>query len=198
MDDVVGAEGFISPGGSGQAVRLRQPPDFEPLVVVCEGVGLGAGGVGGAVTVGFGVALWVDGAGAGFALDVDRFRVVWCVGACRFELLLCDGFGLALSRPVADGDLPGVGVLACEVVVAGAEWLNRPVIPTAPTALSSVARQVSVESLRSPSSRRKVSRCLCRIAVNKIGNCVKRPPRAVQGDAAVERCMQTPRTSGHR
>jgi phage-related protein len=57
MDDVVGAEGFISPGGSGRAVRWRQPPDFEPLVVVCECVGLGAGGVGGGVTVGLGVAL---------------------------------------------------------------------------------------------------------------------------------------------
>jgi hypothetical protein len=187
IDDVAGAEGFISPGGSGRAVRLRQPPDFEPLVVVCEGVGLGAGGVGGAVTVGFGVALWVEGTGAGFALDVVRFGVVWCLGACRFELLLGDGVGLALpALPVADGDGLGVGVLACEVVVAaGAEWLNRPVIPTAPAALSRVARQVSVESLRSPSSRRKVSRCLCRIAVNEIGNCVKRPPRAVQGDADI-------------
>ena len=83
MDDVVGAMGFISPGGSGRAVcgrgallGARQPPDFEPLVVVWEGVGLGAGGVGGGFTVGFGVALRVVGAGVPGALDVVLFGAV--------------------------------------------------------------------------------------------------------------------------
>jgi hypothetical protein len=52
----------------------RQPPDFEPLVVVCDGVGLGAGGLGGGVTVGFGVGLVVVGPGAGAGWELGELR----------------------------------------------------------------------------------------------------------------------------
>ena len=62
--------------GRGALLGARQPPDFEPLVVVWEGVGLGAGGVGGGFTVGFGVALRVVGAGVPGALDVVLFGAV--------------------------------------------------------------------------------------------------------------------------
>jgi hypothetical protein len=158
-------------------------------VVVWEGVGLGAGGVEGALTVGFGVGLWVVGAGVGCALEVARFGAAagLCL-ACRFGLWLGDGLALALPEAFELAGPDGLvdGVPACEVVVtAGAEWLNRFMNPTAPTALSKVARQVSVESLRRPSSRRKVSRSLCRMGANEIGTCVKSPPRAVQGDTLI-------------
>jgi len=73
---------------------------------------------------------------------------------------LADELGLGEPDGLADG------VLACEVVVtAGAEWLNKFMNPTVPTALSSVARQVSVDSLRRPRSRRKASRSLCRMGL---------------------------------
>ncbi len=64
-----------------------------PLVVVWEGVGLGAGGVGGGFTVGLGVALRLVGAGVGRrALEVARLgaAAVFCL-ACARALWLGDG-----------------------------------------------------------------------------------------------------------
>ena len=160
-------------------------------MVVWDGLGLGAGGVRGGLTVGFGVGLLVVGPGAGRTLDVARFGAA--VLACR--AWLWPGEGVVLALPVALGlagpDGLADGVPPCEVVVsAGAEWLNRFMNPTVPTALSKVARQVRVESLRRPSSRRKASRSLCRMGANEIGNCVKSPPRAVQGDALISGYMR--------
>ena len=180
---------------AGGAAQRAQPPDGDPLVVVWEGVGLGAGGVCGGLTVGLGVGLRVDGLGVGRALDLagpGEPPVVLCLAPWRFRLLLGDGFGPAVPEAPglawADGLVEGV--LACDVVVtAGAEWLNKFMNPTAPTALSSVARQVRVESLRRPSSRRKASRSLCRMGANEIGNRVKSPPRGVQGDTFFLRTM---------
>jgi hypothetical protein len=80
-------------------------------VVVWEGLGLGAGGVEGALTVGFGVGLWVVGAGPGRALDVARFGAAadLCL-ACRFGLWLGEGLAMpeALELAGPDGLVDGV------------------------------------------------------------------------------------------
>ncbi len=142
-------------------------------MVVWEGVGLGEGGVDGGLTVGFGAGWRTVGAGVGRARDVARFGAAAALcSACSFGLWLGDGLPLALPEAPGLAGPDGLvdGVPACEVVVAaGAEWLNTFINPTAPTALSKVARQVSVESLRRPSSRRKVSRSPCRMGVTKSG-----------------------------
>ncbi len=54
----IGVRLWTGDSGCGETVMLPlcqplgQPPDFEPLVVVCDGVGLGAGGEGGGLGVG--------------------------------------------------------------------------------------------------------------------------------------------------
>lgn len=79
-----------------------QPPDFVGLVVVCDGVGLGFGVVGGGFKV---VEL---GAGAG-AEDDD---VLGCgLGAALVVLLVGDGFAPLpefVLAPAADGDVLAV------------------------------------------------------------------------------------------
>ncbi|HVB43546.1 MAG TPA: hypothetical protein VNF47_12685 [Streptosporangiaceae bacterium] len=127
----------------------HQPP-VEPLVVECVAVGVGAGagvlGGGASVAVGRGAGAAADRTGRG-AVVVLALGLVW----------RADG--------LADGLAPGLALGAGEPfavdVVATVEWLNRFMKPTTPTALSSVARQVSVDSLRSPSSRRALSRSRC-------------------------------------
>jgi len=68
-------------------------------------------------------------------------------------LLLALGDGLALPLAAAPELLPALGEAGadCDTVVAVvAEWLNRFMNPTTPTALRRVARQVIVDSLRKP------------------------------------------------
>ncbi len=131
------------------------------VVCVGAGVGVGAGGVGGGATVG----VLVVGAAAGvFALLVAG------AGLDAFvpELLLGDGLGEADELPP---DTPGVvdGAVPDVVRALVAEWLKRFMKPTTPTALSTVARQVSLDTLRKPSSRRARRRSRCLIGDNQTG-----------------------------
>lgn len=147
-----------------------------PLVVVCDGVGLGAGGLGGGDTVvGFGVGLADVGPGAGVGWPPDElpepggfepedFLVPGDADEPDFFAPCLDAFaeGLAdaLALGLALGVVPGwFGEVA--VVVVAAEWLNMFIKPTTPTVLSRVARQVSLESLRRPLSRCALSRSRC-------------------------------------
>ena len=125
-------------------------------MIVGFGVGVGVG-------VGVGRALWV-GAGA-LAGEVAP-------GAGRAFLVACplgDGLALGLGLLLAVVVLGlGDGVVAAAAWVAVlAAWLKRFMNPTTPTALSRLARQVKVDSLRRPLSRcaRRRSRCL--MAVTK-------------------------------
>jgi len=109
------------------AGRGRHPPDFEPLVVVWDGVGLGFGGFGGGVTDGFGLPdegagvgcavglALVDGAACGAAL-LPAFMCAWL-----FELLT-DGVALARAAALASKPGPGLGdgLVAWAAVVAAA------------------------------------------------------------------------------
>jgi hypothetical protein len=119
----------------------------DPLVVVWAGAWLGAGGLRGGFTVGL-----LD-VRLGFGLELGRDRA----GA---EL----GLGVALAVLLAGLDLTGLvlavlvfAVLVLTGAVVAAEelgaWLNKFMNPTTPTPLSSVARQVRVDSLRRPRSR---------------------------------------------
>ena len=130
--------------------------------MVCDGVGLGAGGLGGGVTVvGFGVGLAeVDpGAGVGWALGElpgpvepdDRPAPGETDEPAFFAPWLCAPFAEGLADALALGLAPGWPDEV--VVVDAAEWLNMFMRPTTPTVLSKVARQVSLDSLRRPSSR---------------------------------------------
>lgn len=72
---------------------------------------------------------------------------------CALLLALGLGDGLTLAPAAALALRPALGELGadCDTVVAVvAEWLNRFMNPTTPTALRRVARQVIVESLRKP------------------------------------------------
>jgi hypothetical protein len=88
-----------------------------------------------------------------------------------------DADGLAL--PLGPDD--GVVEEDAEVAVAVAAWLNRFMNPKTPTALSNVARQVSVDTLRRPLSRRARSRSRYLMGPYETGRYVKRPPRVTQG-----------------
>lgn len=169
--------------GGGSRAAPGQPP-VEPLVVVCDGVGAGVGVLGGGV--GLTVALVEDGAGFGVEppAAVDEPPAAGVVLGCFFPVRAAFLVALALGDGVVDGLVlaPDVGVVpVLAVVVVTGWWLNKFMKPTTPTALSRVARQVIVESLRRPSSRcaRSLSRCL--MGANETGDYVKRPPRMDQG-----------------
>jgi hypothetical protein len=133
-------------------------------VLVWDGVGLGAGGEGG----GLGLALLVVGFGFGFGwavgwallLDLVAFGDAFAL-AFLCALLLALGLGDGLPLGLALPALGEVGVDCDAVAAAVVEWLNRFMNPTTPTALRSVARQVSVDSLRKPWSRCALRRSRC-------------------------------------
>jgi hypothetical protein len=82
----------------------HQPHGCEPLVVVCDGVGLGAGALGGGVTVvGFGVGLADVGPGVGWApgelCDPEECLVPRVAEPCFFAPCLDDD----LAEGLADG-----------------------------------------------------------------------------------------------
>jgi hypothetical protein len=120
------------------------------------------------------LALLVDLLGFGVALVLAFFCPLW------LGLGLADGLALAaalLPEDFVDAD--------CDAAVTVlAVWLNKFMKPTTPTALSSVARQVRVDSLCKPLSRRALSRSRCLMGANETGNCVKGPPRTNQGGTA--------------
>lgn len=153
--------------------------------MVCDGVGVGAGGVGG----GLGLAELEVGFGFGWALgallveprDAGELGAAVCLRECL--LRLADALGLGpggLGLGLADG-FEGLAFAASDAVAVEAAWLNRFMNPTTPTALSSDARQVSVDSLRSPLSRCAPRRSRCLMGCYETGKRVKRPPRMVQG-----------------
>jgi len=164
--------------------------------VVWDGVGLGFGALVGDVIVGVEAGAGADddllGAGPAAGAVVD----VLLVGAgaeLLFELLGLGRalrclpspwvvFGLALG--VALGLAPGLVDDVVDVgaaVAVDAEWLKRFMKPAMLAALSSVARQVRVDTLRKPLSRRAPSRSRYLMAPHETGSYVKRPPRAIQG-----------------
>ncbi len=159
-------------------------------MLVWEGVGLGAGGVGdgrtvGLLDVGFGFGLGCElgpddaGAELGFwAALGDRLARCTLPGECPGGET--EGEGLAAGAWLPPG-LPEADGVAGAVAAEVAAWLNRFMNPTTPTALSSVARQVRVDSRRSPRSRCAPSRSRCLMSANESGSDVKRPPRTVQG-----------------
>ena len=95
-------------------------------------------------------------------LDVLAFGDAFALAfLCALVLALGLGDGLTLGAAV---ELPALGEVGadCDAVAAVvAGWLNRFMNPTTPTALSSVARQVIVDSLRKPASRCALSRSRC-------------------------------------
>ena len=124
--------------------------------------------------VGLGVGVCDVGVGVGRALCVGAGPPAGEVvpGAGRALLVACplwDGLALGLGLPLGvaalglgNGPAEGVVAPAAWVAVVLAAWLNRFMNPTTPTALSRLARQVKVDSLRKPLSRcaRRRSRCL--------------------------------------
>ena len=130
-------------------------------------LGAGAGAV--EDGAGCGLGALVVGFGAGVPLPVlmaDGCRLVlwrgtewWCLArlCVRWALGVADGVVLGL----ADGFETAVAA------VEGAAWLKRFMKPTTPTALSRVARQVRVDTLRRPWSRRARSRSCCLMATTK-------------------------------
>ena len=122
-------------------------------MLVWDGVGLGAGGVGDGFTVGL---LDVGfGFGLGCELGLVDAGAVLALGAALGERLArftlpatCldgegDGEGLVVAGAAG---LPEAEGVVDAVVADDAAWLNRFMNPTTPTALSSVARQVRVDS----------------------------------------------------
>lgn len=167
-------------------------------MVVWVGVGDGAGGVGGGF--GFGLALLDVGFGVGLVLvDLVAFGAALLLVLCALLVGLDDGLALALGLPPALGLVDGAPAWDTVIAVVVAAWLNRFMKPTTPTALSSVARQVMVDSLRSPSSRCARSRSRCLMGANETGSHVKGPPRMTQ-DAlhipAAEAGPSSPRATG--
>lgn len=164
----------MAPAPEPLADAAQPPPDVEPLVVVWEGVGLGAGGVGDGFTVG----LLGFGFGLGWELGPDDAGAVLAFGAALGERLArftlpaacVDGEAEGDGLVVADGlGLPGAEGVVDAAVADDAAWLNRFMNPTTPTALSSVARQVRVDSRRRPRSRCAPSRSRCLMGVNESG-----------------------------
>ena len=108
-------------GGWSLARTGHQPPDFEPLVFVGDGVGLGVGGFGGGVIDGFGLGLLDEGVGVGCAVGValvDGALVDGpAFGVALLAALLCacllelrgDGVALALAAALACEPGPGWG-----------------------------------------------------------------------------------------
>ncbi len=122
------------------------------LALLVVGFGFGFGWA-----VGWALLDDLPAAGEGFAL---AFAPAFL---CALLLALGLGDGLPLA-PGAALELLALGEVGadCDTVAAVvAEWLNRFMNPTTPTALRSVARQVMVESLRRPWSRRALSRSRC-------------------------------------
>ena len=133
-------------------------------MVVWDGVGLGAGGVGEGFTVGLldvglglglglGCELGLDDAGAELALGEalgERLARFALLATCAGEE--AEAEGLAAEAGLLPG-LPEAGGAVDAAVAEVAAWLNRFMNPTTPTALSSVARQVRVESRRRSRSR---------------------------------------------
>jgi hypothetical protein len=96
----------------------------EPLVVVWDGVGLGAGGFGGGLGVGVLDEGAVVGCAAGLVLvDGATFGEALLVALCACLLDLV-GDGVALVRAAAlacePGPGPGDGFVSCAAVVAAA------------------------------------------------------------------------------
>jgi hypothetical protein len=124
-----------------------------------------------------GSALLVEMAGLG-ALLARAFLCARLLG-----LRLGDGAALAFALAalgLADG-WTGCVFDACAAAVVAAEWFSRFMNPTTPTVLSSVARQVSLDNRRRPSSRCAPRRSRCFMSPYEIGERVKRPPRTNQG-----------------
>jgi hypothetical protein len=142
--------------------------------VVWDGVGVGVGAGGLDDGVGLGVGLGDVGPGAGaveeWVVDGAELLAPW-LAECEGALLalwplpavwLAVGDVLALLLEVLPA---GVFVDVEAVVVEAAAWLNRFAPPATPTTLSSVARQVSLDSLRRLASRRAPICSRCRMAL---------------------------------
>ena len=153
-----------------------------------SGMGVGARGRRGWRRLGLGSACstwacgWLSGGGAARRRCSALRRSALAGRLARASGCGWGRLGAGLPRCWLAGAGRGCGCGGLRTVVAVvAEWLNRFMKPTTPTALSSVARQVSVDSLRRPSSRCARSRSRCLMGANETGKCVKRPPRANQG-----------------
>jgi len=143
----------------------------EPLDVVWDGEGVGAGVLGGGVGLGLGLAVVGVGAGAvEWPVVGAELPVPWPVAGCVAEwparpVWPALWLGEADAVPVALGLLPAgvfVAVGGAAAVLAAA-WLNRFAPPATPTTLSSVARHVSLDNLRRLASRRAPRCCRCRM-----------------------------------
>lgn len=129
-----GHRGWARVRGWSLARTGHQPPDFEPLVFVGDGVGLGVGGFGGGVIDGFGLGLLDEGVGVGCAVavalvdgalvdDVAFGVALPAVFLCAWLLeLLADGVAPAPAPAlVCEPGLGwGDGVVEGAVVVAAA------------------------------------------------------------------------------
>src|SRR5258708_16014259 len=98
-----GHRGWARVRGWSLARTGHQPPGFEPLVFVGDGVGLGVGGFGGGVIDGFGLGLLDTGVGVGCAVGVALVDSA-LVGGAAFGVALPAAFlGDRLLALLGDG-----------------------------------------------------------------------------------------------
>jgi hypothetical protein len=142
--------------------------------VVWDGVGVGVGAGGLDDGVGFGVGGAEVGPDAGaveeWVVDGAELLAPWLAGCVAAWLALLPllalwlAVGDVLAALLLEVLRAGVFVDVEAVVVEAAAWLNRFAPPATPTTLSSVARQVSLDSLRRLASRRAPICSRCRMA----------------------------------